>query len=140
MKQNNANTVDREVVAKNWFSRASEDLRWARSDFENDVYYGACFVSHQIVEKALKAYLISSGVDISSIKIHDVVALVERSKQFDENFEILLDDVASLSGYYLATRYPDSGDIAEFDDHSRAKDALRVAKKVLGFVEERILG
>ena len=44
--------------AKRWLKQAMEDLKWAKHLLKEGAYYLVCFLSQQIAEKSLKAYLL----------------------------------------------------------------------------------
>lgn len=47
-----------------WLMQAEEDLSSAKYLFEGERYYLVCFLSQQIAEKAIKAFLYSKGEEI----------------------------------------------------------------------------
>jgi HEPN domain-containing protein len=47
-----------------WLSQAAEDLRWAKHLAEEGGWHLACFLSQQVAEKALKAFLYAQGEEI----------------------------------------------------------------------------
>ncbi len=62
---------------KNWWEQAKEDLKAAKINYDNKVYYVASFLAQQAAEKALKALLLESSLKIP--KVHDLVFLAERT-------------------------------------------------------------
>ena len=48
------------------------------------------------------------------------------------------DKVKVLNSYYTDTRYPDIWDYDRFNDRKLAKEALKLAKKVLDFIKKKI--
>ena len=117
-----------------WLTQAKEDLKWTKANIAQKIYYGACFTAKQAAEKALKAFLISKG---KRIKVHDLGAILEECKKFDLSFERLRQATATLTDYYLETRYPD---IEEFLVYSQtqANEAQKLATKIVEFVEAKI--
>lgn len=49
---------------KRWLSQAEEDLKWTKHLAEQGGWYIACFLSQQVTEKALKAFLYAQGEEI----------------------------------------------------------------------------
>jgi len=99
----------------------------------------ACFVAQQTAEKALKAYLYAQDEEI--VIGHSVEALCRWAAEYDPAFEDLRQEVAPLDGYYVPTRYPNSlpdSIPARVYTATVAKDALRLADRVLVFVQERM--
>jgi len=62
----------------------------------------------------------------------------ERCKEFDQKFSDLDFAVDILTGYYTDTRYPDIWDYSRFNDPKSAKEALKLAEKVVNFVSLRL--
>jgi len=117
-----------------WLAQARNDLKWTQANIVSKIYYGACFTAQQATEKALKAYLLQKG---KRVKIHDLGAILEECKKFDHSFEKLKQATATLTDYYLETRYPD---IAEFTKYTQtqAEEAQELATKIIEFVETKI--
>ena len=51
----------------------------------------------------------------------------------DKDFEELLNQAATLAGYYVETRYPDIGEFMGYIQE-QAHEALDFAKQIVGFV------
>jgi len=47
-----------------WLAQAQEDLKWAKDLADRGGYHIACFLSQQVGEKALKAFIYSQGQEI----------------------------------------------------------------------------
>lgn len=122
-------------IVGSWINKAEDDLKWTKSNIKERVWYGACFTAHQSVEKSLKSYLISKNKSVA--KIHDLSALVERCKEIDNSFEEIVDEVISISDYYINSRCPDAGDFMTYSKDS-ANEAYEVAKKVFSFVKNKL--
>jgi HEPN domain-containing protein len=45
-------------LAQKWIKRAEDDFLFAKTGFKEGFYNQVCFLSHQAVEKYLKAFLI----------------------------------------------------------------------------------
>lgn len=118
-----------------WIQKARDDLRWAQASFKEDVSHGVCFSSQQAVEKALKAFLLHQGKQPR--RIHDLVALLEDCIEIDPRFEQLVDAAATLSGYYVETRYPDLGDFMGYTS-DQAEEAIGMARETVTFVERAV--
>lgn len=123
-------------LARNWFEAAQHDLDWARGSFDIKEFAGVCFLAQQIAEKSLKAFLYSQDEELR--KIHDLDALLSLAIKHDNNFSKFKEATATLSPYYLKTRYPDIGDITVFDKEELAKEALNWAKEIFDFVKNKL--
>ena len=125
-----------EELADLWFRKAQDDLLWARETLEHERYGGACFLSQQAAEKALKAYLFSQKETL--LRTHNLPLLNEKCKRFDPDFGQLDPDVDTLNQYYTDTRYPDIWDYDRFDDRSLAQEAVILAQHVVESIERKL--
>lgn len=90
--------------AKRWLDQAREDLIWAKKLANDGGYHIACFLSQQIAEKALKAFLYSKGeVQVFG---HSVSVLADRMTQYEKSVKEKVSDWSILDGFYIPTRYP----------------------------------
>ncbi len=122
--------------AKRWFDQSLEDLKSATILFENERYYLVCFISQQIVEKALKSVIYFNKEDL--VLGHSVKKLADWAGTFDNKFAKLGEDVSILDSYYIPTRYPNGlpeGIPAEVFNKKYAKDALELAETTIKIVK-----
>lgn len=128
-----------EKEARRWLKQAEEDFKNAKVIFEAGGWYMVCFLAHQVVEKALKAFLYFQG----EVKVlgHSVLKLLDKVTEYDAAFKALRKEVKPLEGYYVETRYPNALSEeyipAEFFEREEAESAMAVAEKVLGLVKAR---
>ena len=85
-----------------WLEIAAEDLDVAEAMARSGRYLYAGFEAQQAAEKALKAVL--QEAERVPPKIHNLVTLARESGM---DMQELLDRLATLSAYYIATRYPE---------------------------------
>ncbi|MBN2358107.1 MAG: HEPN domain-containing protein [Deltaproteobacteria bacterium] len=108
-----------------WIAKAEGDFatlcREARARLHPN-YDAACFHAQQCAEKYLKARLCEAGTEFA--KIHDLVALLEQALIAEPTWEALRADLAYLSDFAIAYRYP--GEAAE---KRSAQDALRRCRR-----------
>lgn len=113
-----------------WFDRAKEDLKVAKSLLEDQGFYNSiCFHSHQAVEKYLKGFLAYHNLNVR--KIHDLIVLVEECSLVEQSFLELKESIERLNDFYISTRYP--GDIQILSEQD-AKKAVDFADEVSKFV------
>ncbi|MBI2582551.1 HEPN domain-containing protein [Candidatus Woesearchaeota archaeon] len=119
---------------KNWWEQAKEDLKAAKINYDNKVYYVASFLSQQAAEKALKALLLELEQKIP--KVHDLVFLAKKSQAPQG----LIDQCDELTWVYIETRYPDfSGENPHHQfTKDTAKEHLSIAEEILAWVEKKI--
>ncbi|HHW03582.1 MAG TPA: HEPN domain-containing protein [Thermoanaerobacterales bacterium] len=89
---------------KRWLEQAKEDLKWAQRLAEEGGYHIACFLSQQVAEKAIKAFLYSKGETI--VIGHSVNLLSQKASQYNERIGEKCERWSILDGYYIPTRYP----------------------------------
>ncbi len=122
----------KEITCK-WMEKAVDDLEVAEEILES--HPGAStFHSQQAGEKALKALLVSLG--IHPPKSHDIgylLSLLEENN-IDTTIPRRL-GAEKLTGYAVEVRYPD---FEEEPDAEEAREALRIAEKMVEWVGERL--
>lgn len=118
-----------------WILRAQDDEKSAEVLLkEGGIPNTICFLSQQIVEKMLKAYLIYKNKDFP--KIHQLDSLATKIiKEIDFDFQKIEEDSEYLTGFYTTTRYP--GDYPQFT-MEQAKIAFEKASKIKNFVMDKI--
>ena len=92
---------------KLWVLKAADDLIVIDklTQFEVIATSAVCFHCQQVVEKYLKAFLISQGVEIR--KTHNIEFLLAQCEEFDPDFSLI--DPKDLNDFGVDIRYP--GDI-----------------------------
>ena len=122
--------------ASRWLEQATEDYRSAEVLLEAGRHYMVCFVSQQIAEKALKAYLYAQGRDW--VFGHSVSKLCLSCAEGEDAFVALHREIKNLDQYYIEARYPNGlpeSIPAEFYNEEDAHTALGMAAKALRTVE-----
>ena len=117
-----------------WVRKAEGDFATVERECrarKNLNYDGACFHAQQCAEKYLKARL-SEG-DIPFTKIHDLGILLEETLALEPLWEVFREDLAFLSDFAVAFRYP--GDSA---DRESALDARRRCRRFRRTVRESL--
>lgn len=71
---------------------------------EGERYYMACFLSQQVAEKALKAFLYAQGEQF--IFSHSVFKLCTKCSEYNKNFVDIRKDIKNLDQFYIEARYP----------------------------------
>jgi HEPN domain-containing protein len=125
--------------AKRWFRQADSDFAFLQKIVEGGKYDLACFLSQQVAEKTLKAFLFSQGEEI--ILTHSIFKLCELASKYDPTFQNLKAEIKNLDRYYVEARYPNAlEDLtpAEFFDLKDAKEAVQMAGKSFRFVKEKL--
>ena len=123
-----------------WLRQAEADFSALEVLLRAEKYDLVCFLSQQVAEKALKAYLFSRGEEL--ILSHSVARLCMMAAEFDPAFLTLRAKIKGLTPYYVEARYPNALEEipALFFDARDAKEAIKMAEQALQFVKERIQG
>jgi len=122
-----------------WLSQAIEDLKWTKLLTEQGGWYLACFLSQQVTEKALKAFLYAQGEEI--VLGHSVARLCADAVEYNKDFSEKAKRWSLLDGYYIPTRYPNGlpdGIPADVYTEDAAKSAVALADEAVNYVKELI--
>ena len=115
--------------------QAESDLKNAELLFRNEAYDLVAFLSHQMAEKAVKAYIYEKKEDIPP-KVHNLKELGDVAG-VPLNISFNLRD---LTPHYIVSRYPSAsvGVPAEIYTKETAEGLLKKAKEVLEWVKKSI--
>lgn len=120
---------------KKWLIKAFEDYRTIENEFklpkEEMVTTTICFHAQQFVEKMLKSYLYSKGIEFG--RTHNLELLIKLCSQIDKSFSKL--NVGNLSDYAIEVRYPDNFYIPTLEE---ARRSFEIAQNVKEFVLEKL--
>lgn len=132
--------IEHHQEAERWLRQAKEDLKYAKILLKEKGYYLVCFLSQQIAEKALKAYIYSRGEDL--VIGHSVKELLLWAGKFDKNFLNLRDKLGILDSYYVPTRYPNGlphGIPADVYNLKAAQESLDYAEEAVELVAKKLV-
>jgi HEPN domain-containing protein len=118
-----------------WLRQAQEDLHWARHLAQEGAYHLACFLSQQVAEKALKAFLYAQGEEL--VVGHSVERLCAAAAAFAPKFQVHGRSWSILDGYYIPTRYPNGlpdGIPADVYTREAAEGAVNLADEAVTLV------
>jgi len=124
-----------EMQAREWIKKAKEDELSAESILRHrdGSPSTVCFISHQIAEKFLKAFLVEKIHDYPKIHLLDV--LLKLCIKNDGSLEEIKEEAVFLNAFYIPARYP--ADYPEFSWQD-AEQAYEAAKKIKSFVLAKI--
>lgn len=122
-----------EKFVKQWLIKANEDLVVVEKLTEDEIIAAAtvCFHCQQAVEKYLKAFLISNGIEIR--KTHNIEFLLSECSELDTDFSTI--DPKDLSEFGVDARYPGDMYIPSADE---TLDYKNIAHKIKEMVEGKI--
>ena len=92
--------------ARWWLEQAESDLSAVEVLFDAGKFDLVCFLSQQVAEKALKAYLFSQGEDL--IVTHSITRLCDMCSRYEPSFQDLKKRIRRLTPYYVEARYPNA--------------------------------
>ena len=120
-------------LLRSWLLKAANDLKSARilGSTEDAPLDTAIYHCQQAAEKAVKAFLVHSGV--TPTKTHDIRKLTLEAAEHEARFNELMGIAAVLTPYAWEFRYPD--DLAEtYPTREEFDEALQQAQTVYDFV------
>lgn len=128
--------MDNKAPAQEWIQFSKMDLATASHLY--DTMRPApleiiCFHCQQAAEKALKAFLISQGAELS--RTHDLGLLAEYCQQYTEISDELREICDDLSPYGVGTRYPQEAYIEQRHADNAITQAKRLCDWLYGLVE-----
>ncbi len=129
-------TLKPDLVVEEWIDKATDDELNAASILRHrdGAPSGTCFLSQQMIEKLLKAFLVQEKKEYP--KIHSLLKLTELCVEIDKSFIEIKDEVILLNTFYVPVRYP--GDYPEFSWRD-AEEAFEAATTVKDFVSDKII-
>ena len=129
------NFSSKELQVEEWIKKGKDDELNARSILKHrdGTPGGVCFLSQQMTEKYLKAFLV--GRKQWFPKIHPIDKLTQYCQKVDFSFLELKDDAIFLTEFYVETRYP--SDYPEFS-WKEAEQAFAAAQRIKDFVLKKI--
>jgi HEPN domain-containing protein len=115
--------------------QVDSDLKNAETLLKNEAYDLVAFLSHQIAEKSIKAYIIEMKEELPP-KIHNLKELGDAA---DVPLELSF-NLRDLTPHYIVSRYPSAsvGVPAEIYTKETAEGLLKKAKEVLEWVRNSI--
>ncbi len=127
---------DSQNEGQRWLEQAKKDLYWADHLGDEGGFHLACFLSQQVAEKALKAFLYAQGEEI--VLGHSVERLCKQAGEYDPIYLEKVRTWSLLDGYYIPTRYPNGlpdGIPADVYTQDAARDSVRMAEEVVEIVD-----
>ena len=124
---------------ESWLAKAEEDLAVGQLCFREQYFSQACFLSQQVVEKSLKAFLLAKNR--SYPRQHKVVKIAALCVEIKLDLKPLDKELKMLDEFYIPTRYPDAvpgGLPGGLPDAKDARLALDTARAVLELVRAKI--
>ena len=123
-------------LAHEWLAKADVDLSAASAlHSAGDLTDVVAFHAQQVVEKALKAFLVWHQIEFP--KTHDIERLLELCASIDPEAAEVLASAAELTPYGVEYRYP--GEYPPVSE-AAAELSLATAQLVVGEVAKRLSG
>jgi HEPN domain-containing protein len=121
-----------------WVRKLESDLKIARDEMmaSDPATDAVCFHCQQAVEKGLKAFLVSKGLEIR--RTHDLTILLQLCLEDNPQLgELVGLGVDVLSRYAVDIRYPDDFYMPEIDETRKAID---LAEKAVAIIKRCLPG
>ncbi|OGF21734.1 hypothetical protein A2Y83_01210 [Candidatus Falkowbacteria bacterium RBG_13_39_14] len=124
----------KELIYQEWIKKAQDDELTCISILKHRDAppNGVCFMSQQMAEKSLKAFLVYTKKQFP--KTHALEYILSLCMDIALSFNALKEEAIFLDSLYVETRYP--GDFPEFT-WKDAEEAFAAAEKIKNFVMEK---
>ena len=124
--------MNKTETARKWLKQALHDLVMAEKNITIEGFDIAAFLSHQAVEKLLKALFIIQGQKPPGIHYID-----EPAKMLNLSDELLL-YIYELSADYTISRYPDASELVPYEhyDKNLAIPKVTSAQKIFELLKD----
>lgn len=123
-------------ITQEWLNKAQSDYLFAEASLREfaGFYSQICILCHDVVEKYLKAFLISQGKRPD--RVHDLLAILNESCQVDSTLGLISPQCSILNDYYIPLKYP-----SHYPEmtQEQAEEAFAAAGVVRDEVEKRLL-
>lgn len=123
-------------ITQEWLNKAQSDYLFAEASLRefSGFYSQICILCHDVVEKYLKAFLISQGKRPD--RIHDLLAILNESCQVDSTLDVISTQCGILNDYYIPLKYP-----SHYPEmtQEQAEEAFAAAGVVRDEVEKRLI-
>ncbi|MEK9159981.1 MAG: HEPN domain-containing protein [Patescibacteria group bacterium] len=115
---------------KEWIRKAEKDEFALKHLLPLEKAAGhACFLSQQVAEKYLKAYLTAN--EYLPPKTHQLLVLLDLCVEFSKDFSCLKEEAVFLSDFYIITRYPSERPDPTLEDAEKAFEMARKFKDMV---------
>ena len=118
---------------REWLNRARSNLIRAANRVPGVYLEDLCFDAQQAAEKAVKALLITRGVDFPYV--HDVGLLLTLLEDSGEIVPEAVRQADKLNPYATITRYPDMADPVSEQEYN---EAVGIATEVMDWAQSRL--
>lgn len=123
-------------ITLEWLKKADSDLKFAKASLAefDDFYSQMCILCHDAVEKYLKAYITSCGMEPE--RIHDLVTLLNECMRLSKrpiNLKACEEGCRVLNRYYAPLKYPSHYPMATKEQAREAVEkAIEISRIIKG--------
>lgn len=118
---------------REWLNRARSNLQRAKLRVPATYLEDACFDAQQAAEKAIKAVMVSRGIEFPYI--HELARLMDILESVGERIPATVRQSDRLTQYATATRYPGVEEPVGEQDYA---EAVQLAEAVVHWAERTI--
>ncbi len=125
--------------ARIWFRQAESNYKFLSVARKSESYDLVCFLSQQVAEEALKAYLFCQGKEETST--HVITELCKIASEYDEGFLQLKNEIEALNYFNIVVNHSNPVECAipgTLFGQADAEKAIATAKEVLDFVRDKL--
>lgn len=122
-----------------WITQADYDLESAQMNAEQSRHALACFLSHQVAAKSVKAFLYARGAEM--VWGESLADLCEDAMAFDPSFDFVKTVAVLLDKHFISSRNPDvigNSIPAHVYDSTDSERAIEIAQDVLNTVKQKL--
>ncbi|MGB1749613.1 MAG: HEPN domain-containing protein [Dehalococcoidia bacterium] len=122
-----------------WITQADHDLESAKMTAEQSRHALACFLTHQVAAKSVKAFLYARGAEM--VWGESLADLCEDAMAFDPSFDFVKTIAVLLDKYFIGSRNPDvigNSVPAHVYDSTDSERAIEIAQNVLNTVKQKL--
>jgi HEPN domain-containing protein len=116
-----------------WLKQAEHNLDRAKDALKDGAFDWACFAAQQAAEMAVKALLVSKGLEKRGHRITELLKIAKKQFQLEITNEII-DNALILDQHYITSRYVNSHTTGPPYIHfslDLAKKAVLIAKEII---------
>ena len=118
---------------REWLNRARSNLARAKNRVPDAYFEDLCFDAQQAAEKAVKALMISRGIQFPYV--HDIARLLSLLEEAGETIPEFVLAAETLTQYAWTTRYPFAAAPVSEEEYL---EAVALAEAVVTWAEKRV--
>jgi len=128
--------MPKEEIVKKWLEHVGEDISAAECLLRGGHWLYVCFLCHQAIEKALKAYW-TATLETDPPYTHSHIRLISDCGLENEFSESQMRFIAMMEPMYIEARYPEQKTaIAKMLDKQKCISIFTTTKELVQWIEQ----